>query len=349
MIWKRYFLKELTKVFFLFMGGFYFLYVLIDYSAHTKVFHQEGMRFFEIILYYAFQLAKRADILVPIALLISIVKVLTTANMRREVVALVAGGISFKSLMRPFLFAGMLCATFLYLNFQFLHPLSLTSLTTFEESYFKERSAEQPIGSIPLTDNSLLLYQKFDAESQSFVDVYWYKGHDVIYRIQQLFPYEKIPFGNHIDLLTREQGLLKRTQNYETLTFPDIQFDTKSLFTAVHPPQSQSLTQLFSNISWHKALSDKEAEALSVFLYKLTIPLTCLLVVIAPAPFCLHFGRHLSVFTIYAFSLFGIITFFTFVNSCVILGESQVIPPLWAILTPLVLFFGLFGWRYAKL
>lgn len=349
MIWKRYFLKELAKVFLLFMGCFYFLYVLIDYSAHTKTFHQEGVRFIDILLYYAFQLANRADILVPIALLIANVKVLTTLNMRNELVALVSGGIPLKTLMRPFLFCGAFCAALLYLNFQFLQPLSLTSLKTFEESHFKERSGEQQIGALPLTDNSLLIYQKFDAETHSFFDAYWYKSHDLVYRIQRLFPYERIPRALQIDVLKRENGQLRRTETFETLTFPEIRFDTKSLFTAVHPPRSQSLTQLLANFSWRRSLTDKEAEAASIFLYKLTIPLACLLVVIAPAPFCLRFGRHLPVFAIYALSLFGIITFFTFVNSCVILGESQVVPPHWAVLAPLALFFGLFGWKYAKL
>ncbi len=349
MIWKRYFLKELAKVFLLFMGTFYFLYVLIDYSAHSKIFHQEGVRFVDCLLYYVFQFTKRADILIPIALLIATVKVLTTLNIRNEIVALLSGGVPLKSLMRPFLFAGAICAALLYLNFQFLQPFSLSSINAFEENHLKERSGKHPIGALPLADNTLLIYQKFDPENQAFFDAYWYKDHDLIYRIENLYPYEEIPIGKNVVVLARDNGQLRRTETFDTLPFPGIQFDKKSLFSAFHPPRSQSLTQLFLNLGWSKILTDKEAEAQSVFLYKLTIPLACLLVVIAPAPFCLRFGRSLPVFFIYALSLFGIITFFTFVNACAILGQSQVIPPLWALLTPLVLFFGLFGWRYAKL
>lgn len=349
MIWKKYFLKELAKVLLLFIGGFFFLYVLIDYSAHTKTFHQEGIGFCDILLYYFFQFSKQADILIPIALLIATVKVLTTLNMRNEIVALLSGGIPVKKLMRPFFFAGILSALFLYLNFQFVQPRSLASLSAFEESYFKERSGQQPVGALPLADNSLLIYQKYDPATRSFFDAYWYKNHDLIYRIQQLYPDEKIPFGKNVDLLKREKGRLNRTEVFETLAFPEIRFCSKSLFSAIHPPRSQSLTQLFSNLQWRSALTDKEAEAASIFFYKITIPLACLLVVFAPAPFCLRFGRSLPVFAIYALSLFGIITFFTFVNACVILGESQVVPPFWAVFTPLALFFGLFGWNYAKL
>lgn len=349
MIWKRYFLKELAKVFLLFMGGFYALYVLIDYSIHTKAFHQEGIHVIDIAFYYVFQLTKRADMLIPIALLISTVKVLTTLNIHNEIVPLISGGVPLKTLMRPFLFSGAICTLVLYLNFQFIQPLSLTSLSAFEERYFKEQTSAQPIGVLPLADNSLLIYQKFDTENHFFFDAYWYKNHDLIYRIQQLYPYEQIPLGKHIDVLVRKEGQLTRIKAFETRTFPEMQFDTKDLFSARHPPRLQSLTQLFSNLSWRGTLTDREAEATTIFLYKLTIPLTCMLVIFAPAPFCLRFRRHLSIFMIYTLALFGIITFFTCIHSCVILGESQVIPPLWAISMPLVLFFGIFGWKYAQL
>lgn len=349
MIWKRYFLKELTKVFILFIGGFYFLYILIDYSAHTKCFHQEGIGLIDILIYYLLQLSKQAEMLVPIALLISTVKVLTSLNMRNEIVAMVSAGIPLKTLMRPFFLAGAICVVLLYLNFQFIQPLSVISIDSFEENYFREQTVEEPIGSLSLADNSLLIYQKFDPEKQAFFDAYWYQNPDKIYRIQTLYPYEKVPFGEHVELLLREEGFLKRVESYATLPFPKIEFDAKSLFTAIHPPRSQSLSQLFSHLNWKGKLNDKAAETATIFFYKISIPLACFLVILAPAPFCLRFGRHLHVFLIYSLALFGMITFFTFVNACVILGESHVISPFWAVFTPLFLFFGFFGWNYAKL
>ncbi len=349
MIWKRYFIKELAKVFFLFIGGFYFLYVLIDYSMHSRAFHQEGVRLIDIGLYYVFQFTKRGDILLPIALLISTVKVLTTLNDRNEIVALLTAGTPLKTLMRPFLLVGALLALLLYLNFQFLQPLSVSALEAFEESFFKKRSHEEPIGALPLTDGSLLIYDSFDPTENAFHDVYWYKDSDLIYRMETLYPFETIPFAKQVEVIKREEEVLKRTGWQERLSFPEISFDAKSLFIALHPPRQQSLTQLFSNMRWKGSLNDREAEMTAVFFYKLTMPLTCLLVVCAPAPYCLRFGRHIPIFMLYALSLCGVITFFIFVNACVILGESQVLSPFWAFTLPLALFFGLFGWRYAKL
>lgn len=346
MIWKRYLIREVAKIFFLFIGGLSFLYILIDYAAHTKSFFQEGIRLIDIFLYYLFELANRADILIPIALLISTVKVLTTCNVRNEIVALASAGVPLKTMLRPILLIGVICGALLYLNFQFLQPLSLVSLEKFEERYFKERTDTLPIGALSLADDSLLLYQKFDSEKEAFFDVYWYKNSETLYRIHHLYPYKEIPFGEHVDLLTQENGMFKRTAFYETLPIEGIHFDRRSLFTAVHPPRSQSLTQLWTNLKWGKRLTDREAEVATIFFYKMAIPLAALLVILAPAPFCLRFSRQVPIFMIFVLSLFGLITFFTFVNACVILGESQVLSPLWAIALPFFLFFGLFGWRY---
>ena len=96
-------------------------------------------------------------------------------------------------------------------------------------------------------------------------------------------------------------------------------------------------------------MNDREAEIATIFFYKLTVPLACILAVIGPAPFCMRFGRRLSVFFIYTLSLFGIIAFFTLTNSSIILGESQLLPPFWAVLLPPTLAFLIFGWNYAKL
>lgn len=354
-IWKRYFFAELIKVFFLVIGCLYFLYVLIDYSAHTKVFQQEGIRLIDVLLYYLFQFTKRAEILIPVALMIATIKVLTTANMRHEIVALATGGISLKKIMRPFLWSGLFLTLLLFLNFQYLQPFSLIRLNAFEEQYFKEHTKEEkknPINSLLLEDNTLLLYQSYDQERRAFFDVYWLKNGDSLYRIQWLYPYEKIPFGNYVDSLSRNScGDIVKVNSHEELFFPHMRFDTKSLYSAVHPPRWQSISQLGRNLkrAGMKKSNDREAEVATLFFYKLTIPFVCILAVFCPAPYCLRFGRNLPVFLIYALSLFGIITFFTLVNTSVILGESQVIPPFWAILTPPLVFSLLFGWKYARM
>lgn len=355
-IWKRYFLVELLKVCALFIGCFYFLYVLIDYSVHTKAFQSDQISFFNIIIYYTCQFTKRADILIPIALMVATIKVLSASNIRLEIVALATGGISFKKILQPFLWVAIACASLLYLNFQFLQPYSLGRITHFEERFFKGKNKEneaRQVNALLLKDNSLLLYQHFDAEKQAFFDVFWLKTFDQIYRIHSLFPYGKVPTGEYVDLLVRApSGEIMKTGSFETLSFSEIKFDEKILFNAVHPPRMQSLSQLSHGLEWDHLFSktnDHAAETAAFFYFRLTLPLICLLAVIGPAPYCLRFSRSVPVFMIYSLSLFGMLAFITCMNSFITLGASQAIPPLLAILLPQTPFFLVLVWKYAKL
>ncbi|MCH9626293.1 MAG: hypothetical protein S4CHLAM123_14890 [Chlamydiales bacterium] len=356
MIWKRYFFFEQLKVLFLFLLSFYFLYVMIDYSTHSKVFQGAKISFFQIMLYYFFQFSKRADILLPFALLISTIKVLTTSNLRLEIIALATSGISLKRLLNPFLLLALCAIGLLYANFQFLQPLAVSRINDFENTHFKSSSkikAKERVNSLQLEDNTVLIYQKFDRKTDAFFDVYWLKNFDQIYRIQSLYPYANIPYGNTVEILNRTAGGdIIKTDMQQQMHFPEMLFDTKTLFSAVHTPQEQSLTQLMYHLRWKKVrkkLNHFEAAIQTFLFYRLTIPLLCILAVLAPAPYCLRFGRTLSVFIIYAFSVVGMLSVFTIVNSSVILAESQILPPLWAIILPQFCFFLLIGYKYVKI
>lgn len=358
-VWERYFFKEWLKVFLLFLGCFYFLYVLIDLSAHTKVFHQNTIRYVDILLYYLCQFTRRADILIPFALLIGVIKVLTTLNQRNELVVLVTSGIPLKRLLRPFFAASILCMTLLYFNFQWVTPKSLQQLQSFEDHFFRDKTKKEDsslVHHLFLEDHSLLIYRTYDPIQNAFIDAFWIHSLDDLYRIKALYPYEKIAKGTYVDHLIRaSSGTLIHKNSFETFTFPQMTFEGKSLYAASHPPRWQTFTQLASHIPWRQIyfgfgkMSDREAQAVSCFYYKLLFPLVCLLCVICPAPFAMRFSRFLPIFFIYCFSLFGMIAFFTLVNSSVILGESQVMPPAWAISFPFLGFFMMFGWKYAKI
>jgi lipopolysaccharide export system permease protein len=79
-IWERYFFKEFIKVFLLFLFCFYGLYILIDYASHTSALphHQIQLHLYEVARYYLFVFASRAEILLPLALLIAFVKTVST-------------------------------------------------------------------------------------------------------------------------------------------------------------------------------------------------------------------------------------------------------------------------------
>src|SRR5262245_50908672 len=106
-LWEKYVLREFLKVFFFFLFGFFFIYAIIDYSTHIQDFvHGKNLPVLKILQYYLFQFVKRADILIPLALLISTIKVLCQLNIYRELVAFQSAGIAQKKLLRPLFLMG---------------------------------------------------------------------------------------------------------------------------------------------------------------------------------------------------------------------------------------------------
>lgn len=357
-LWQKYFFKEWIKVFVLFISCFYFLYVFVDYAAHAKNFGQDEVRVIDVASYYLFQFSKRAEILVPIALLLACVKVSLTSSMRNEIVAMACSGISLKKILGPFFIAACLCSFFLYINYQFIQPLSLQSLNLFEEKFFHEKERGEtiyPVNQLLLEDNSVLVYQSYHNEEQAFFDAFWIKQPNEIYRIKMLYPHKKIPLGKFVDQIVRtKKGELRRVKSYDQLELKGMKFEEKALFTALTPAHEQSLSDLAKTVITKFAikdieLNDREAQVMSHFFYKLTLPLVCFLIIFATAPFCLRFGRKHPAFLIYSLSIFGLIGFFTLMHSGLILGEGKVLHPLVATLTIPCCFFAFFGWKFSKL
>ncbi len=132
MIWERYFLRQFTQMFALFLGCFYSLYVLIDYASHTSTFIHHKLQWQEIIRYYLFIFASRAEILLPLTLLIAFIHTICKLNAQYELIALMASGFSLKKLMRPFVVLGLSCVFLLYTNEQFFLPKALKKLRRIE-------------------------------------------------------------------------------------------------------------------------------------------------------------------------------------------------------------------------
>jgi hypothetical protein len=78
------------------------------------------------------------------------------------------------------------------------------------------------------------------------------------------------------------------------------------------------------------------------------MPFLSFIVVIAAAPVCFRHSRSLPVFFTYTIALFLFIAFAAFINSTLILGETQVISAFNAILLPFSLCCLGFGWRYIR-
>lgn len=353
-IWERYFLKELLKVFFLFLFGFYGLYVLIDYSTHSRSFKNYHFSFSDIASFYGNEFVLRMDILIPFALLIACIKTLCMLNTHNELVALMAGGINLKRLMRPFILFGIACTLLTYFNSEVLQPKALKYHKKLHQIRSKEKRKKHHhphIQQFTLEDNSSLIFQSFDEANHSFFDAYWVLSIDDIYRIRHLFLYDTAPLGKFVEHLQRDaKGILSVVESFEEKTFPEIHINNKKLAETVVSPTDQSLSELRKKLVPHgDILSEKEARLQTTYYHKLAIPWLCLLAIMAPVPFCTRFSRTLPVFYIYALGLFGLVAFYLTMDAAVVLGERQVLAPAVAIWVPFGLLGAIVGWRYARL
>lgn len=353
MRWKWYFFKTLFLTFIFVILASYFLYVVIDYSAHAKLFQNQSLSLWHLFLYYFYQFSKHADVLIPISLLVSGLKVILTANVHREILVLMATGISLKKITRPFLLFAVIIMGLCYLNFEYMQPHVYVKLMEFEQHYFHKSSAsENVVNPLTLEDHSLLVYHIYDPIHHCLYDLFWQKNKNELYKMDSLQLSHQPPQGYHVDhfVYPENSSALVLTKHYPILDFPTIAFP-EHFSVLFRPHKWQPLSQLAHALPIHNLnkMNDKQASITTHFLYKLLMPLVTLLVICAPLCLCTRFHRKLSFVLIYALFLFGYITFFTLLNASVILGTNQILHPIVAICVPMGSLLLLFGYKYAKL
>jgi len=351
MIWRRYLFRSLLKVFFLFLGCFFFLYSLLDYSLHMQDFLvDKKIQFSHIFVYYFYQLIKRADLLVPLALMIATLKVLLTLNTRGELVALQASGISAKRLLHPFFYLALFCTLFNWASAEFLLPSSLNFLDRFRQDHFKhvKDKGKEPIHVLFLKDHSKILYQR--QEKGLLYDVFWIRSAQEIWHMKYLNPDPEAPVGYFADrIVSNEEGVFEKSDSFEQIAFSPFRLQKDPIGKGLIPIENQRLSQLPAQLTYKRsATAFERPQILSHFLHKSLMPLLSFLVILAVAPFCLRYSRTQPIFFLYAIALFLFIAFTAFIDASLILGETHVLSAYVAILLPFVLVFTGFGWLYQK-
>lgn len=353
-IWERYLLRELLKVFFLFLCCFFFLYALIDYSLHMQDFIvDKQIRFAHVATYYFFQFIKRADLLLPLALLIATLKVLFAMNIRGEQVALESCGLPRKKILRPFFLVGLLCTLFNLASTEFLLPSSLNHLEQFHKKHFRHSrhgKRKEPVHVLPLKDRSKIIYQTEDKEKKLYRDVFWVRSVDEIWRMNSLTTDTESPIGFYVDKLKRNhQGNFEKKESFDKYRFEKFQWEADPTGKGFIPLENRKASELLHMLTHkNKTTAYEYPQVLTHLLFKIAIPLLSLLVITAGAPFCLRHSRNLPVFITYAIALFGFIAFFLMMDAAIIMGENQVMSPFIAILVPIAICWTFFGFNYRK-
>jgi lipopolysaccharide export system permease protein len=351
-LWERYFLKELSKLILLSLTCCYIIYSIMDYSLRSKLFTSSEMATGDLLIYYGWQFVTRFDLLLPLALMLSTIRVLTSLNVHSELVALLAGGLRIRRLMRPFFLTALFFTLLIYANYEWLYPIAATSIERFEDQYLHGSSGRKgSLNVIRLDDNSKLLYQHYDLSKQRLFDTFWVRSPDEIYRAKEIYPHATPPLGRYVDHLKRNgQGEYTCVNHNSELSFDEMAFNREDLFARLIPAVNLSLTKL-----WHlrpapgQPSTDRDAQVETYLFKKLAMALLAMLVVLGPAPFCIQFGRRQPVFLIFGLSILCFVSFLTTMGAVEILGEEHVFSPAVVMWAPVILCLILLAWPMRRL
>jgi len=353
-LWERYFFREIFKVFFFFLFAFFFLYAILEYSIHMDDFFKDNQfQFLELLTYYSNQFIKRADLLLPLALLIASIKVLSTLNTKREWMVLQVAGIKNRRLLRPFFTVALLSCLFNLVNFEFFLPGALAQIDEFHATHFKHSHRAQRkelIHLLSLKDNSKLIYQSYDAAKDALFDVLWIRSADDIWRMKFLSADPAQPVAQYVDHLIRNsEGFLEKSESHDLYRLNDLKWRPSMTGKSFIPFENRSLKELF-HLAFHSTTttSYEYPKIITQLCFKCAIPLLAFVVICAVAPACLAFSRQLNLFLIYALGLFGLLACYMIMDSMVTLGENSIISPLIAVFAPLTILGTLCTWKYLR-
>ncbi|MBI3211987.1 MAG: LptF/LptG family permease [Simkania negevensis] len=355
-LWQRYLLKEILKVFFLFLFLFYLLHSLIDYSMHMQeIVKEQEIFWLDFVFYYLARLSEHLDLLLPLALLVASIKVLTSLNKNHELLAFQTGGISLHRFSSPFFLIAFACSLLTYANFEYFTPFSLNYIEHFERSHFKRKKGEKEnerfLSSLSLEDGTTIIYQRANKEKNELFDLFWILSADEVWHMQKLLLSQPYPQGFFVDHLKRsKEGEIEKVASYENLFFKTLSIDLSLTTPFEKSIKNRSISELFHLIRKGSFQMQEHLKEMKTHLYfKLIAPFFTPLALIGVIPFSVRFNRHFPLFLLFSLAIFSFIAFCSLIDGFVILGETQLLPPYVATFSLPFLAFLLFGRKFLKM
>lgn len=285
----------------------------------------------EMARYYICSFALFFDLFFSLAFLLSLMRTFTELTTHQEWIALQMAGLSKKRLLFPFFLFAAVLSTFFLVHLEWIFPKAKEFVLSVQK---KSSNKPADLYSFSLPDQSDLIYHRANELKTELFDVFWVRTSHDIWHMKSLridvSPAEG-RFVNHIVRNTNRQ--LEKGESFDSVCFPDLAFHLEELQDQGIAFEDLSLSSLFRKTFSQTA--DK-ATLLSHLLHKLSTYFVPFLIVFTVAPFYLKFSRTNRWFLLSACLLFGLITVKVVLDGMLILGENQVVPPLIAILGPLV-------------
>ncbi len=134
--------------------------VVIDTSEKTDDFVKSGLSFMEIVTQYFYGFVPMIiSLIFPLIVFISVIFFTSKMSGKSEIVAILANGVNFNRMLRPYLIGGLLLALILWLSNQFVIPRANGIYATFKSRYIDNNSSYR------VGDNSSNYYLRVDANT----------------------------------------------------------------------------------------------------------------------------------------------------------------------------------------
>jgi lipopolysaccharide export system permease protein len=343
----RYVIRNFVQVYFYCIAGFTSIWLIFDVSDNISSFIDNHIPVLLVVRYYATQIPQVFIILLPVALLLSLLFALGRMSRANEIVSMLTAGVSLPRVLQPLIGIGLLTvAASMALNYSLAPHAELARKTFLSEAQsrptrsiqgqvFRNRTDLRTwfIQNFRLGDNTFSNVQVLQQDAKDNI-VMGYTASRAYYRPEtKTWNLETVRLASY-----DAAGNITKEEFRPTLAIEHWSETPFRLSSANVQAEFLSLPELREYLHFN---SDFPATLLAPFRthlqYRLALPWTCLVVVCIAAPLGIGYSRR-GVLSSVAAAVILVFSMNFLVHLFLALGEGARVPAWVAAWTPNVLF-----------
>lgn len=340
-----YIAKKFIKTFFVTILLFIIIIIIFDIAEKLDDFLQKHAPVSEIFtVYYVSFIPTLLNTFSPIFIFISVLYFTSRLASRTEIISMLAGGLSLRRILVPYLAVGALFAFGSYMLNAWIIPISDKKRVKFENTYLRDYWSESRSAIYRQIKPGVVMYMEYFSNHDSSgigVTLEQYKGHELSSVLFGRFiRWEPAQKTWRLEIVTQREFLPDGNQKISTKPYLDtlIGFNPANFFFRVEDVQSLNQNELTSFIQKEKLRGSPNVQALETEKYRrIASPFsTFILIVIAVSVAGRKSRGGLGIAL--GVGIFVILFFLFFSKYFISLGNTNVLPPQLAVWLPNLLF-----------
>lgn len=340
-----YIAKKFIKTFFVTILLFIIIIIIFDIAEKLDDFLQKHAPVSEIFtVYYVSFIPTLLNTFSPIFIFISVLYFTSRLASRTEIISMLAGGLSLRRILVPYLAVGALFAFGSYMLNAWIIPISDKKRVKFENTYLRDYWSESRSAIYRQIKPGVVMYMEYFSNNDSSgigVTLEQYKGQELSSVLFGRFiRWEPAQKTWRLEIVTQREFLADGNQKISTKPYLDtlIGFNPANFFFRVEDVQSLNQNELASFIQKEKLRGSPNVQALETEKYRrIASPFsTFILIVIAVSVAGRKSRGGLGIAL--GVGIFVILFFLFFSKYFISLGNTNVLPPQLAVWLPNLLF-----------